>query len=369
MKICQKHIVLILLSLLFLSCKSSEKVENLGIFGKSRLKEVAGQDGCTPIPVDKKYIIWTFGDTILGNWKGRVTLKSTFEDSGNFKGMISNSLAVTGYPDDDKIRDLKFRFYKREGRVTGFLSPGKKYAGASEKIWAIDGIKIKKRLYLYYIIVKMQKGKGPLPFTVYGTGLAYWDIPAGWKPGGSVNFKKIGRIFRENEPNFGDSIIFENDYLYLTGHRSLNKNIFVYFARVRPADIAKRDSYSFLKKDGSWTREIKNAHGYFGDVFGEPSLSYNEFLKKYIVIYCGDGGRIKLAAFRNFPELEKIHPATVYLPDKLPEIKTRKFYFYYSGKEIFSTKKYLYAIYINPAIYQPILLRIPYSVINKISFY
>ncbi len=366
MKICQKYIVFILFSILFLSCKSPEKVENLGIFGKSRLKEVAGQDGCSPIPVDKKYIIWTFGDTILGDWKKKVTLKSTFEESANFTGMISNSLAVTEYPDDYKILGLKFRFLKSKGRVTSFFSPGKSSAGASEKIWAIDGIKINKRLYLYYIIIKIQKNGGPLPFSITGTGLASWEIPGKWQPGDSINLKKIGMIFRGNEPTFGDSVILKDGYLYLAGHRNNGNKVNGYFARVKPAEIGNRESYSFLNREGSWTHEIRRARGFFGEVFGEFSLSYNEYLRKYIVIYCGREGRIKLAAFNEFSELEQIRPVTIYKPDKLPEIKSRTLYFYYSGKEIFSTEKYIYAIYINPAIYQPILLRIPYSVIKQL---
>ncbi len=365
----QKKIILILTFLFLASCTSPEKVENLGIFGKSRLADVAGQDGCTPVPIDKRYVLWTFGDTLFGEWKGDVTASMTFENSARFKGMISNSLAFTEYPDNEKIGDLTFKFLKKKGKVTSFIDPKKRNDGAYYKIWAIDGIKIKERLYLYYIIVKMQKRKGVLPFTVFGTGLAYWDIPAGWKPGDRVNFRKIGRIFRENEPVFGDSVILKDGYLYLIGHGSSGKKVNGYFARVRPAGIEKRENYSFLKKDGSWSQKLKDAHGYFGEVFGEPSLSYNEFLKKYLVIFCGSGGWINLAAFRDFSRLEKIQPATVYLPDKLPEIKTRIFYIYYSGKEIFSTEKNIYAIYINPAIYQPILLRIPYSFINKITFY
>ncbi len=364
MKICQKHIILILLSFLFLSCKSPEKVENLGIFGKSRLKDVAGQDGCTPIPVDKKYIIWTFGDTILGDWNEKVNVGTTFEKSARFKGMISNSLAFTGYPDDESIEDLEFRFLKNKGKVVSFLAPEENHTGALKKIWAIDGIKLKKSLYIYYITVTIKNNKKKVSFSIAGTGLAVWEIPRNWGPGKSILFRKTGIIFRKNEPVFGDSVILKNGYLFLSGHRSSQGKVFAYFARVKPEDIGVRGSYSFLKRDGSWTREIRDAYGYFGEVFGELSLTYNEYLKKYIVIYCGRAGRIKLVAFNEFSELEQIRPVTIYKPEKLPEIKSRTLYFYYSGKEIYSTGKYIYVIYINPAIYQPILLRIPYSVVK-----
>jgi hypothetical protein len=141
---CQKYFFIFISFLLLFTCASPEKVENLGIFGKSRLADVAGQDGCTPIPIDKKYVLWTFGDTIFGEWKGEVSVSMTFEDSARFKGMISNSLAVTEYPDDENILDLNFRFLKKRGKVTDFITPERKSDGAHCKIWAIDGIKIRE---------------------------------------------------------------------------------------------------------------------------------------------------------------------------------------------------------------------------------
>src|SRR4030042_3566656 len=63
-----------------------DKRKNLGIFGESRKESVLGQDGCTPIPLDKG-VMWTFGDTILGSWKGDLSVDSTFEDSAVIKGM------------------------------------------------------------------------------------------------------------------------------------------------------------------------------------------------------------------------------------------------------------------------------------------
>ncbi len=152
-------IVTVALSLSFLFCASHDKlsyitdrIENLGIFGESRKKSVIGQDGCTPIELDDK-MMWTFGDTIIGTWKGDLTVHSTFEDSAVMKGMISNSLAFTDIPVDSTIKDLEFTFYKEQGTVAQFIKPLPGEDPSVWRFWAMDGIKIDTTVYVYYMLV------------------------------------------------------------------------------------------------------------------------------------------------------------------------------------------------------------------------
>jgi hypothetical protein len=98
---------------------------------------------------------------------------------------------------------------------------------------------------------------------------------------------------------------------------------------------------------------------------GELSLSYNDYLKKYLIIYCSLDGTIKYLAFKNFSLIKNEKARELYVPPLLPKIKSRPNLYYYSGKEILYTKKGIYAIYINPAIYQPILIKIPYTAITR----
>ena len=109
------------LIIIFLFSCTNKKVENLGIFGKSRIFHVVGQDGCTPIPINKNITLWTFGDTILGKWKKNVHMGSTFEDTAVMQNMLSNSLAYSITPTDENIDHLKFNFYKEENNVSTFL--------------------------------------------------------------------------------------------------------------------------------------------------------------------------------------------------------------------------------------------------------
>jgi hypothetical protein len=359
-------VVFILVPLL---CCKSIGVENLGIFGETRKQSILGQDGCTPIPLDGK-VMWTFGDTILGTWKGELSVNTTFESSAVMKDMISNSLAFTEIPDDATVLNLLFQFYKKNGKVVTFI---KNYPGEDPgrwRFWPVDGLQIGSTVYVFYYIILIDHGpdknnKNPFPIRVMGTGIAEWKKPASWKVGDQVNFIRGVKLFLENEPVFGDCITRVGDELYIIGHgKPDNGKVPSYIARVGVTEIKNRKAYSFLDKNGNWSPDIKHARAFFYDIMGELSLIYNEYLKKYVIIFCGMDGKIKYVAFNDFTTLGKEAPRVLYVPPPLPQIESRPLLFYYSGKEIFHTEKGIYAIYIHPAIYQPILIRIPYSALT-----
>ncbi|MCP4135942.1 MAG: DUF4185 domain-containing protein [bacterium] len=351
-----------------LSCKP-DKVSNLGIFGKNRIEYVLGQDGCTPVPIDDSIMMWTFADTILGSWKGELSVHSTFEKTAIQKKMISNSLAFTGMPSDETINNLQFSYLKKKGSVVKFITPRKNEDTSVWRFWAIDGIRIGHTIYVYYMIVKIDFSIKGMPFKVTGIGIAEWEKPLRWKIGDPVSFKRLGKLFNEGEPLFGDCVIKKGEYVYLIGHGKPDPagQIGAYFARVKPGGITSRKKYEYLTKSGDWSKNPALAHGYIGEIAGEPSLSFNPHLNKYIIIYCSLKGSIRLVQFDSFKSLINSRPRTVYTPAPLKKIEPRPFLFYYSGKEIFFTRSAIYAIYIHPAIYQPILLKIPYNTLEHLS--
>ena len=371
---CLSVILAIILGASFIFCAHpdalkhvQDRIQNLGIFGASRVKSVIGQDGCTPIRVGN-YMMWTFGDTILGSWKGDLTVNSTFEDTAVMKSMISNSLAFTFVPDDDTIPDLDFQFYRERGEVAQFIKPFPGEDPAVWRFWAIDGIQIEGTVYVYYMLIYIDKNKprreNALPIRVMGVGLAEWTMAPQWKPGDPISFKRSAKLFYEGEPVFGDAVIRHGEHLFLIGHGPASANrVPAFVARVRPAMIKKRSGYEFLMADGRWTASLRSAMPIAEDVMGEPSLSYNESLREYLVIYCSLEGHIKGITFTDFDVIKNKKTAVIYIPPSLPALPSRPHLAYYSGKEIFSTDRALYAIYINPAIYQPILLKIPYRYI------
>jgi hypothetical protein len=338
------------------------RVENLGLFVHPDSDDIIGLDGCASIQLDDRTMLWTFGDTIIGRFRKKITAMSAFEDSAVMKGMLSNSIALTGIPDDATIQDLRFKFFRIKGSPGEFLLRQRKDRHR-DRIWPVDGIRIGNVVYLYYMAIRIEPGSG-IPFRPTGTGIASWklpDVPAG---GHSPDFVPLKMLFGGGDPVFGDSVIRRSGWILLTGHRAAGGRVNAYIARVPDRAITERQRYQFLKADGGWSPDIAGAGGFFGDVAGEPTLSYNERLGCYVMLYCGLNGQIKSVTCSGIEELPRLVPRTIYTPPPLPEIKSRSFLFYYSGKEIFSTDTSVYAIYINPAIYQPTLIRIPNQILS-----
>jgi len=348
---------LLLLALCFFCC--GPKAEPLGVFGASRLSGVLGQDGVTPIPFDETLTLWTFGDTILGSWKGEVSTSATFSERADINSFLSNSLATTPPPTVDNIRNLTFSFYREKGKIAPFirLLPGE--SPSVIRLWALDGIRIDDRVYVYYYRIRITDPGKFLAFEPVALGLAAWRVPAGWAPGDAMGFERLPDLFRGNAPAFGSSVIRKDGFIYTVGHYAPGDGSSpVKFAKVEEGRINDPGAYVFLDLQGRWVRDIDSAHPFLGDIMGECSLSYNESLKSYLLVYCQQWtGSIIMVRFRDFHKLGTASKEVVYSPPAL-EQKGSFPPLYYSGKEIFSSGKTLYAIYINPLEYQPYLLKI-----------
>ncbi|MBN1534668.1 MAG: DUF4185 domain-containing protein [Spirochaetes bacterium] len=340
------------------SCRQDPcRVENLGIFVHPDSDDIVGLDGCASIPLDKRTVLWTFGDTIIGRFKKKITAMSAFEDSAVMKGMLSNSIALTGMPDNDTIERLRFRFFRVDGAPVEFLLRQRGDRNRN-RIWPVDGIRLGDTVYLYYMAIRIEVGSGS-PFRTAGTGIAAWKLPPAPAGDYTPDFVPLHMLFGGDEPVFGDSVIRRQGWIIVTGHRSAGGSSYAYIARAPETSITMRKRYQFLTAHGGWTTEIAEAGRFFGDVAGEPTLTFNDEMDCYVVLYCGLGGEIKSITCRALEQLPCRIPRTIYIPPPLPRIEGRSFMFYYSGKEIFSTENHVYAIYINPAIYQPTLIRIP----------
>ncbi|MDY6935739.1 MAG: DUF4185 domain-containing protein [Spirochaetota bacterium] len=333
------------------------RVEELGIFGESRKGDVLGQDGITPIILSDSIVLWTFGDTILGTWKGNISTSATFSESVNITDMISNSLAFSEVPTPENVRNLRFFYLKEEGRVCQFLKYRKDENPRLYRLWPVDGVRIDNRVYIYYYIIKMN---WPTSFHMMGVGIAVWNIPNNWNIGDDVEFKRLPNLFPSSYPAFGATVLRKGNYIYTAGHyKEKDYTSPIKIARVDVKGIENRASYDYLTRDGNWVKNIENGEPFLGDVMGECSISYNENSGMYVIIYCQTmTGRIIMVAFSDFRELYKSQKRIIYEPPMLVPNGTNRSLWYYSGKEIFSSGDLIFVIYINPLEYQPYLLKL-----------
>lgn len=354
----KKLISFIFLSYFVFYSLSCTGVKNLGVFGLSRNNYVLGQDGITPVQLNNSVTMWTFGDTILRTDKPGTSASSGSQKADVIPEMISNSLAFTESPSSGNISALNFIFVKENGKVCQFIKNKKEENPARIRLWAVDGIRIENRMYVYYIITEITDPGIPFSFIMKGIGIAQWNIPDKWEPGGPVKFRRLPDIFPSGYPAFGVTVLERDGCLYTAGqYAAKDKTSPVKIARVKKNLITERTAYEFLSGKGGWVSDIDKAGSFLGDVMGECSISYNDYLRCYIIIYCQQWtGSLIMVRFNDFSALFSAEKEKIYDPPRLEQ--KDKPLFYYSGKEIFSEDRHIFMIYINPLEYQPYLLKV-----------
>ncbi|HON77847.1 MAG TPA: DUF4185 domain-containing protein [Spirochaetota bacterium] len=353
-------IIILLTGALISSCGDTVSVTPYGVFGKSRLQHVLGQDGVSPVDFSPSVTMWTFSDTILGSWKGDVSTAATFSERADISTMISNSLAFTGPLTPETVHTLSFAYYKKNKKVQQFIRHKKSESPEKVRLWALDGIRMGNRVYVYYLHIVITDPSKLLSFRVDKIGLARWDVPRGWKIGDPVHFRRLPYLFGDKYPAFGACVIKKDGYIYTVGqYADKNFSSPVKIARVRCEYIEDGNAYEFLRSNGTWVRDISAADSFLGDVQGECSLSYNNWLNKYVILYCQTWkNRMIMVTFDDFSQLAGAEKKVIFTMPSLPEKAIQSMQVYYSGKEIFSWKNLIYAIYINPLDYQPYLLKL-----------
>ncbi len=350
--------VFLLLPIIYISCAHNTKAIERGIFAPSRLESVIGQDGVCSIKFSDNITLWTFADTITGRWKSEEGRLAAEKKDSVPDGMLSNSIAWSEKITEDNYRDIKLNFYKENGRTAQFIKNRKDENPQKHRFWALDGFRSGNKVYVYYLHVYIPDHRKFLNFEVLNVGLARWDIPDKWKPGDEINFRRLGPLFGKGLPCFGAAVMERDGYIYLAGHFKKGSSEFpLSVSRVRIEDVEKPGKYSFLSNSGEWVSDIKSAGAFIGDVSGECSLSYNDYLKEYVIIYSKVfTGDIALVRFNNFKKLPSAESKIVYRVKR----KESGAMWPYSGKEIFSSGESMFLIYIDPEKYQPMLVELKF---------
>jgi len=349
----------ILLAIITLtSCTHQPRTIEHGIFAPSRLESVIGQDGVCSINFSEDVTLWTFADTITGKWKSEEGRLAADKNQAVMGGMLSNSIAWSEKITEKNYANIRLNFYKEKGRTVQFIKNNKDESPLKHRFWALDGFRAGNKVYIYYLHVYVPDPSKFLDFEVLYVGLARWDIPRGWKPGDRIDFRRLGPLFSKGSPFFGAAALVRDGYVYLAGH--FKKNALEYplsIARVRVENVENIKAYSFLSSGGEWISDIKRAGSFLGDVTGECSLSYNDYLKEYVIIYSkvftGDVTLVRFKDFSGFHSADKEIVLKVYKAEGSAMWP-------YSGKEIFSSGNSLFLIYIDPVRYQPLLVELRY---------
>lgn len=332
--------------------------QNLGVFAPSRLKSVLGQDGVTPMPVrtpdGRALLLWTFGDTILGGWKGPVATTATvnFGDAADMKAMPPNTAAWTAVPSSAAgLAALDFKFFTEGGEVSQPVPYLEGEDPFVKRLWAAGGAQVKNTAYVYYMDIDLEREKGPLAFRPRGTGLAKARIGEDF-PEGGLSFERV-KGFSLPGVIAGDGVVARRGRLYLAARaaRAGDENFdALCFLRVKASRVEDPAAYEYLRPSGRWGKGPPAL--LFDDMGGEVSLSWDEPRKEYSVFYMSSREQaVKFMSFRDFKSLPRGAAArAVYSPPAKPGR------LYYSAKEVWRDEDAVHVIYMDPSIYQPILV-------------
>jgi hypothetical protein len=227
--------------------------------------------------------LWVFGDTVEGPFKSIHGL--------DLSRLRSNTAAVVPRQDASQgIRQFQFLTTpdgKRPRQIVPFAADEDP---AVHRLWAIHGVSIGQRIYLFYHRITLLKGVDVFAnFQLDGMGIARCEV-------GDYRFERLTapdgsrEFWKGNEPSFGVFVEQAGDYIYLWGCLQTEMHL----ARTRPDSIEDLASYEYLVESPSmsrptvaprWVRKFEPTAKLFDSVPNEMSAAYNPHLLRHVAIH------------------------------------------------------------------------------------
>jgi hypothetical protein len=276
-----------------------KNIKDLGPQFVNNKHKMVGQDGAYSIPLNGK-CLWFFGDTLIGRripgeslWYpgGEKIGPESMAGVGGIQQMLTNTgLVVYNNNAENGITDFQY-ICNSDGTLKQII-PLKEGENPDEfRVWCLHGIKLNDRLYLFYQKIQML-GEGdvlPVNFKISGSGLASgsetdWEFKR-------LEFNDSDLIWKERDPQFSAAVYFSHvhDYIYLYGVIANSDGVQqCYIARIRPAEIANFSAYEYQSEQNIWSKNIGDAKPIFNGMPNELSVSYNNYLRKYLAVHSLD---------------------------------------------------------------------------------
>lgn len=331
---------------------------------------MVGQDGAYSI-VTEKGLLFYFGDTIIGKrihgeslWYpgGEAVGHRDMSGLGGTEKMLNNTgLIITDKDASKGIINLNY-VLDGAGEIKQLIPLLEDEDPDWIRVWCLHGVEIDNKLYLFFIkVITKDEGIFPVNFDIIGSGIAVGDTDT-WE------FKRIYNngsdiLWKAEQPHFAAAVVKEDSYLYLYGVVQDKEGIQnCYLARVEKNKIEELCEYKYYTGSGKWTNDINEAEVLFSGMPNELSVSYNNYLNKYLAVHSLDltgkiVGRTSDTAWGPWSEPVELYQVKIERKKELPYPTL-----IYAGKEHpFLSKengKIIYATYIEFEEYYPHLIEI-----------
>lgn len=346
-----------------------KNTRDLGVQFKENKYQMIGQDGAYSFET-KEGLMFYFGDTLIGErvpgeslWYpgGTAVGHRDMSGLGKIKLMINNcGLLVKDKNITDGIKD--FNYIENLNGDLKTLIPLKEDEDPDWiRIWCLHGIEVDNKVYLFYIKVKT-KDEGPFPvnFDLLGSGMAVsesgkWDFKRVYYNGSDL-------FWSGDQPHFAPVAFIEGEYIYMYGVIQREDRIQrSYLARVKKDSIEDLSAYEYFS-DEKWVKNIDLVTPLFSGMPNEFSVSYNEYLGKYLAVHSLDlSGKI-VARVADKPWGKWSEPFELFQVKTEDDEKLRYPRLIYAGKEhpYYSKEngKIIYITYIEFEEYYPHLIEV-----------
>lgn len=347
-----------------------KSTRDLGLQFVENEHKMVGQDGAYSI-ITEKGLLFYFGDTIIGK---RISGESLWYPGGETVGhrdmsglggterMLNNTgLIITDKDASKGIINFNY-VLDSAGEIKQLIPLLEDEDPDWIRVWCLHGVEVNNKLYLFFIkVVTKDEGIFPVNFDIIGSGIAVGDTD-NWE------FKRIYNngsdiLWKAEQPHFAAAVIKEDSYLYLYGVVQDKEGIQnCYLARVEKNKIEDLGEYQYYVGSGSWTNNVNEAEVLFSGMPNELSVSYNNYLDKYLAVHSLDltgkiVGRTSDTPWGPWSEHVELFQVKVEREKELPYPTL-----IYAGKEHpFLSKengKIIYATYIEFEEYYPHLIEI-----------
>ncbi len=266
--------------------------------------------------------LWWFGDTFKGS--------RDHEGKPSFHGgAVSCALAFLEDKNRQKPPVLKY-LSGNEGTVAQAITFLSEESWDHHRIWPGAGIYMNGKSYIYYALIKV--GKGTWDFQHMGSGLAYSEKPV-------TAHKRIQTHEDWRFPVHPIAIVQADDWLYLFEVWNRRGKQGVWLSRVRPERLEDPRAYEFYSGMGPvFSRQKDQQVLLLENVYGQVSIVWNEYLKRYVLASSSDFSRPREIRF--YTASNPLGPwskatATITVPEYLQNKKVELVYCSYFHPEYF----------------------------------
>ncbi|HAH08430.1 MAG TPA: hypothetical protein DCM05_18200 [Elusimicrobia bacterium] len=265
----------LLLSTSLQAQESSFTVRKVGqLFDKAKNAPILGQDGAYSIPLESG-ALWTFGDTLVGE-----TLP---EGKDKLWGMPSSAYGLLKATSAASLEGKLEYFRDDKGWPRPLIAHEPGELESVRRLWPQHGVRVGAKVYVYYTLIQAY-GTGMWHFASVGQGLAVSEGPAG--PYRRLRRGESTVFWSDVEPAYGGAVLEDGGWLYLYGRGFTGPGAYAQFlARVRPDAIEDLGAYRYFAGGEAWKALPSEAALLFQDGVTELSVSWNDHLKKYLMIY------------------------------------------------------------------------------------